>query len=155
MANPVIPTLHIGLRNKITDPDSIVNYVLRHVIMNPGSITSLHADTEVSVRKIDGNRQEVTSALADDFGKAIQSILDRYQTDTNRFMVAVEVIDNNDGKSMTFKLSIKATWNNKVVAYDREFLVDDTKTFREMIMNANRVPEKEEIPTSGPTTTVY
>ena len=135
----VIPTFHLGLRTNITDPDSIVNYVVRHVLMNPGSITSLHAKEEVSVRKMDGDHENKSELLADEFREGIQSILDRYATEENRFIVATEYVDNGDDKSATIKLSIKATYNDKLISYDRDFLVDQTKDFRTMIMDANKV----------------
>jgi len=139
MAVGVIPTFHVGMRGLISDPDSIVNYVVRHVLMNPGSITSLHSDDEVSVQKIQGDYTEVSSALADYFRNRIQSILDRYATAANNFVVAVEYIDNNDNSSATLRLAIKATWNNKLISYDREFLIDKTADFRTMIIRANSV----------------
>ena len=135
----VIPTFHLGLRAQITDTDSIVNYVERHVLMNPGSITSLHANNEVSTRKIDGEFENKSELLADRFRDGLQSILDRYATDTNKFIVATDYVDNNDGKTATLKLSIKATHNDKLISYDRDFLVDSTKDFRTMIMDANKV----------------
>lgn len=145
----VIPTFHLGLRSLISDPDSIVNYVVRHVLMNPGSITSLHAADEVSVKKIDGDYPNKNASLASHFRDRIQSILDRYVTPTNRFVVATDLVDNGDGTSVTIKLSIKATWNDRIISYDREFLVEQTKDFREMLMNANKVPEKVEEPSTG------
>lgn len=135
----VIPTFHLGLRSRITDPDSIVNYVVRHVLMNPGSITSLHSKEEVSVRKLDGDHENKSELLAMQFRDGLQSILDRYATKDNRFVVATEYVDNNDGTSATIKLSIKATYDNKLISYDRDFLVDQTKDFRTMIMDANKV----------------
>ena len=135
----VIPTFHLGMRNTISDPDSIVNYVVRHVMMNPGSITSLHMDKEVSVKKLDGEYPDKNEQLASAFQSAIQSILDRYATNDNRYVVATEYVDNNDGTSATIKLSIKATYNNRLISYDRDFLVEQTKDFRTMIMEANKV----------------
>lgn len=145
----VIPTFHLGLRALISDPDSIVNYVVRHVLMNPGSITSLHAEDEVSVKKIDGEYPDKGAPLASYFRDRIQSILDRYATDSNKFIVATDCVDNKDGVSVTIKLSIKATWNDRIISYDREFLVEQTKDFREMLMNANKVPEKVAEPNTG------
>lgn len=135
----VIPTFHLGLRNIVSDPDSIVNYVLRHVMMNPGSITSLHADQEVSVKKLDGEYPDKNEQLAAAFQGGIQSILDRYATETNKYIVATDYVDNDDGKSVTIKLSIKASYNNKLISYDRDFLVEQTKDFRTIIMDANKV----------------
>lgn len=137
MATGVIPTFHIGMRSIIDDPDSIVNYVVRHVLMNPGSVTSLHSADEVSVRKMQGEYPDVSSALAEHFKDRIQSILDRYATDDNKFIVAVDYVDNGDNKSATLRLAIKATWNGKLISYDREFLVDKTADFRTMIIRAN------------------
>lgn len=149
MAVGVIPTFHLGLRALISDPDSIVNYVVRHVLMNPGSITSLHAEDEVSVRKIDGDFPNKGAGIANHFRDRVQSILDRYATDNNKFLVATEVVDNGDDTSITVKLSIKATWNDRIISYDREFLIEQTKDFREMLMDTNKVPEKVETAQTG------
>ena len=146
----VIPTFHLGMRTVISDPDSIVNYVVRHVLMNPGSITSLHMENEVSVKKLDGDYPNKNERLASAFQAGIQSILDRYATDKNRFIVATEYVDNNDGKSATIKLSIKASYNDKLISYDRDFLVEQTKDFRTMIMDANKVnPDNKEKTETG------
>jgi len=135
----VIPTFHLGMRNVISDPDSIVNYVVRHVLMNPGSITSLHMLDEVSVKKLDGEYPDKNEQLMAAFQKGLQSILDRYATDANRYIVATDYVDNNDGKTATIKLSIKATYNNRLISYDRDFLVEQTKDFRTIIMDANKI----------------
>lgn len=144
----VIPTFHLGMRNTISDPDSIVNYVVRHVLMNPGSITSLHMEDEVSVKKLDGEYPDKNTQLAAAFQNGIQSILNRYATDSNRYIVSTEYVANQDGKTATIKLSIKATYNNRLISYDRDFLVEQTKDFRTMIMDANKV-NKEPINESG------
>lgn len=147
----VIPTFHLGLRAQITDPDSIVNYVVRHVLMNPGSITSLHSEDEVSVKKIDGDFENKSELLATRFRDGLQAILDRYATGDNRFAVATEYVENPDGKSVTIKLSIKATYNGKLISYDRDFLVDQTKDFRTMIMDANKQnTDKSQTTKTGP-----
>lgn len=135
----VIPTFHLGMRNVISDPDSIVNYVVRHVLMNPGSITSLHMQDEVSVKKLDGEYPDKSERLMAAFQGGLQAILDKYATENNRFIVATDYVDNNDGKSATIKLSIKATHNNRLISYDRDFLVEQTKDFRTIIMDANKV----------------
>ena len=139
----VIPTFHLGMRNVISDPDSIVNYVVRHVLMNPGSITSLHMNDEVSVKKLDGEYPNKNEQLMAAFQNGLQSILDRYATDNNRCIVATEYVDNNDGKTATIKLSIKATYNDRLISYDIDFLVEQTKDFRTMIMDANKVNKDE------------
>lgn len=144
----VIPTFHIGIRDKITDPDGIVNYVLRHVIMNPGSITSLHADTEVAMKKLEGDAQSVTEVLFDQFRDAIQAILDRYSTDTNKYIVAYETKTNKDGNNVMM-LSIKATHNNRVISFDKDFLINATKSFRETILEAQGSKYREDKPTTG------
>lgn len=139
MATPVIPTFHVGIRNRISDPDNIVNYVLRHILMNPGSISSLHSKMEVSAKKMDAEYPSRGLALAQAFKEALQTVLDRYATDDNRYMVATDLVDNKDGVSQTIKLSIKATYNGKLISYDRDFLVNQTKDFRSMIMDANKL----------------
>ena len=150
----VIPTFHLGMRNVISDPDSIVNYVVRHVLMNPGSITSLHMNDEVSVKKLDGEYPNKNEQLMSAFQNGLQSILDRYATDNNRYIVATEYVDNNDGKTATIKLSIKATYNDRLISYDRDFLVEQTKDFRTMIMDANKVNKDENTETGRFTGTI-
>lgn len=150
----VIPTFHLGMRNVISDPDSIVNYVVRHVLMNPGSITSLHMNDEVSVKKLDGEYPNKNEQLMAAFQNGLQSILDRYATDNNRYIVATEYVDNNDGKTATIKLSIKATYNDRLISYDRDFLVEQTKDFRTMIMDANKVNKDENTETGRFTGTI-
>lgn len=144
----VIPTFHIGMRNVISDPDSIVNYVVRHVLMNPGSITSLHMEDEVSVKKMDGEYPDKNAELASAFQSGIQSILNRYATESNRYIVGAEYVANDDGKTATIKLSIKATYNDRLISYDRDFLVEQTKDFRTMIMDANKI-NKESVNETG------
>lgn len=145
----VIPTFHIGIRDRITDPDGIVNYVLRHVIMNPGSVTSLHQNMEVAMKKLEGDAKTVSEALFDIFKNSVQKILDRYATDDNKYIVAYESKTNSDGNQV-MSLSIKATHNNRVISFDKDFLINATKSFRETIIEAQSNKYMENTPTTGP-----
>lgn len=145
----VIPTFHIGIRDQIRDPDGIVNYVLRHVIMNPGSITSLHRSMEVAMKKLEGDAKTVSSALFDVFRDSFQEILDRYSTSDNKYIVAYETRTNQEGNEVMM-LTIKATHNNKVISFDKDFLINATKSFRETILEAQRNNNMEEEKKSGP-----
>ena len=145
----VIPTFHIGIRDQIRDPDGIVNYVMRHVVMNPGSITSLHKSMEVAMKKLEGDTKSVSSALFDIFRDALQDILDRYSTDENKYIVAYETRTNQDGNEVMM-LTIKATYNNRVISFDKDFLINSTKSSRETIMEAQGNNHREDEPKSGP-----